>query len=91
MIKKINIKRSIDEYINDATGLSGGERMKINILRSMVDKKDIIIYDEPTAAIDNKESIKIMSEILKQEGIIIVISHKLNHDIIKQFDEVIEI
>lgn len=71
--------RSSNEYVSL---LSGGERQSICIGRSMYFGANLIILDEPTAALSVKESKKVLEFIKKvrEEGIsIIYISHNIYH------------
>lgn len=66
--KDLNISNNI---------LSGGERQKLSLLRSLLKKCDIYILDEPTNALD-QSTIKYLKEYLadlKKDSIIIIITH----------------
>lgn len=66
----------------DVSLLSGGERQSICIGRSMYFGANLIILDEPTAALSVKESKKVLEFIkrVKEEGISVVhISHNIYH------------
>lgn len=55
--------------------LSGGEKQKLNLLMSLFQGKEIYLFDEPTAHLDN-DSIKIFFEILlNQNATSIIVSH----------------
>lgn len=79
------IKQSFDisklnrEQIRADT-ISGGEAKKINILRELIDLKDICIFDEPENDLDEqskKELISILGEIRKNH-IVILVTHSDN-------------
>lgn len=72
-----------------ATELSGGEQERITIARSLISPPGIVIYDEPTAALDEKNSCHIMERITKLDSTVICISHNISEEIEKMFDEVI--
>lgn len=63
---------------NRGENLSGGERQKIGLLRSIVKDSPILVLDEATSKIDNNYSEFIRSAILEYfpEKTIILISHK---------------
>ncbi len=59
--------------------LSGGEKQRVAIARSLVNDPKIILCDEPTGALDSENSIKIMnilSELSKTKLIIMVTHNK---------------
>lgn len=62
--------------------LSGGELQKVSIAWALVDKPDILFFDEPTAGIDvgSEETIyALLQHIRDERGIaIVMISHELN-------------
>ncbi|MGG7129932.1 ABC transporter ATP-binding protein [Clostridium perfringens] len=68
----------INSIVNDnIKNLSGGERQKISIINSLMSQANVIVLDEPTAALDIC-SIKRLNEvlgILKLNKIIIIVSH----------------
>ena len=65
----LNAPDSFQEY------LSGGEKVKLRILNALVDKKKLIIADEPTANLD-KDSIKVVESMLKShKGGLLLVSH----------------
>lgn len=41
--------------------LSGGEAQRISIVRAMINSPDILLCDEPTGALDNDNSLKVIS------------------------------
>jgi ATP-binding cassette, subfamily B, bacterial PglK len=59
--------------------LSGGEKQRLSIARSIYTQPEIIILDETTSSLDEKTETKILSDLNKNfsEKTIIVISHKL--------------
>lgn len=60
------------------TNLSGGEKQKISILRTLYKDADMYIFDEPTASLDfqsGKRLKKIIEELLKENKLVIIISH----------------
>lgn len=82
---RVNILDLIESFdggfsykITDTTSnLSGGEKQKLAIVRAMVKNSDVIIFDEPTSAIDVKGRNRVI-DIIKnycQDKIVILISH----------------
>lgn len=74
-------------YFHDFLGrkiqsLSQGERQMVSVLRVIVQNPDIIVFDEPTAALDlknQKDLIELMITMKNQGKIVIQISHNPNH------------
>ena len=57
--------------------LSGGEKKRIEIVRTVLSEKPILIFDEPTNELDN-QNVKVVIDMLlelKKEHMIIVVSH----------------
>lgn len=71
--------------------LSGGEKQKISLLRTLLKDPDVLIFDEATSALDKQttNNLKLLIESIKREKIIIVIDHNDNFDDI--VDNVLEI
>lgn len=72
--------------------LSGGQQQRVAIARSLANNPDVILCDEPTGNLDEKNGIKIM-ELLKKlnekDTTIIMVTHDLT---LKQYaDRIIEI
>lgn len=71
-----------DENVNVPVGSLGvGKQQLIEIAKAMAKKVELLILDEPTAALNDEESrklLEIMLELKKQGITCIIISHKLN-------------
>ncbi len=68
--------------------LSGGEKQKLEIIRAMLSKKKILIFDEITASIDEQSKKIFYNELVRKKAnrIIILISHE--HPLV--YDAVVE-
>lgn len=58
--------------------LSGGEKQRIAIIRALMNNPDCILADEPTGALDTKNSLEIMrifNDMNKQGKIIVLVTH----------------
>ena len=57
--------------------LSGGEKKRIGLSRTLIKKADVYIFDEPTNDLDNSNAKKVIQSIekLKKDAIVIVVSH----------------
>jgi len=61
--------------------LSGGERKRVSIIKSLIKKSKIIILDEPTAGLNSSIAKKAMDYFkeLSKESLIIMITHDLDY------------
>lgn len=79
MLAKVGLE---NENVNVAVNTLGvGKQQLIEIAKAMAKKVELLILDEPTAALNDEESAKlleIMLELKKQGITCIIISHKLN-------------
>lgn len=79
MLGKVGLE---DENVNVAINTLGvGKQQLIEIAKAMAKKVELLILDEPTAALNDEESrklLEIMLELKKQGITCIIISHKLN-------------
>ena len=75
--KLLNEFNLYDKLYTKVSKLSGGEKQRVAIIRTLLNNPQIILADEPTGALDYKNGIKIM-EILKKiskDKTVIVVSH----------------
>ena len=72
-LQKVHISDLSNKYPSQ---LSGGQKQKVAIARSLLNKPEIIIADEPTGNLDPKSSIEIMNvlEEINQNGKTIVMA-----------------
>lgn len=72
--------------------MSGGERQRVSIARSLANDPDLILADEPTGNLDTQMSAEIMGilrDLNKQGKTIIIVTHE--PDIARQTEEIIHI
>lgn len=74
-----NLPNGYDTVVNERINLSGGEKQRIAIARAIMKNSQVYIFDEPTAALDNKNEmhVKKIIEKLAKEKLVIVITHNL--------------
>jgi ATP-binding cassette subfamily B protein len=75
------MKNGILELVGErGTGLSGGQKQKLSLLRALLEKRKILILDDATSNLDSEQELKIINQIINQfkELTIIIISHRLS-------------
>lgn len=81
-----------EEYLcgENGCGLSGGEKQRISVARSLLKKSQVLLVDEATAALDAETAWQVSSAILSLAGITgIVVTHLLDEALLKQYDGII--
>ena len=73
------------------SNLSGGEKQRISIARSLLHKSVILLMDEATAALDAENTWAILSTLLNEEesATRIIVTHNLEEALLRKYDEVI--
>ncbi|MCK9223342.1 MAG: ABC transporter ATP-binding protein [Limnochordia bacterium] len=73
----------------DGIDLSGGQWQRIAILRSFIDSAEIVIFDEPTAALDPLSEIEVFDALMNTHKgkTIILITHRLG--VARRADEIV--
>lgn len=81
-----------EEYLcgENGSGLSGGEKQRISIARSLLKKSQVLLVDEATAALDAETAYQVSSAILGLDDITsVVVTHSLDEGLLKQYDGII--
>lgn len=79
-------------YERKCGNLSGGEKQRVAILRSLINNPKIILADEPTGALDSQNSHLVMKMLKKasQTRLVLLVSH--NDELVRQYaDRIITI
>ena len=84
LLKKVGL--SIDPKTN-VDVLSGGEKQRVAIARSMILTSPILLLDEPTFSLDDKNAFEIMDLLkeLSKKSLIIIVTH--DHRMIEQYSD----
>lgn len=80
LIDRFNMKKLLNRKVDTSIKnlLSGGEKKRVDIIRTLSKDKDVYLFDEPTNELDSENVIKVLEEIKKISGenkLVIVISH----------------
>ena len=95
-IRRSNLKELVEEkgtdYLCGESGkaLSGGEKQRISIARSLLKRSCVLVADEITAALDSRTAHKVSSDILDLTGITrIVVTHSLEENLMRRYDKIL--
>jgi ABC-type bacteriocin/lantibiotic exporter with double-glycine peptidase domain len=93
-LKVVGLLDELSLYINDSTlllgengsALSGGQKQKVGIARGLYSNSDIVILDEPTSAMDEKNEDLLICELkrLRNKKTFIIVSH--SHTVLSNCD-----
>lgn len=85
------IRERGEDYLcgENGSGLSGGEKQRISIARSLLKKSSVLLADEVTAALDAQTAHRVSSDILDLQGITrIVVTHTLEASLLRRYDKI---
>ena len=100
LFKQAAMRANLGELINErgedylcgenGSGLSGGEKQRISIARSLLKDSSVLLADEITAALDSQTAYKVSSDILDLTGLTrIVVTHSLDEKLMKRYDKIL--
>lgn len=74
LLDHYHIDVTLDKY---PTEISGGEQQRIAILQAVLEKKKILLLDEPTSSLDdaNAEAIMNLIKVISKDVLVILVSH----------------
>lgn len=79
------------QLIDNGNNISGGQRQRINIARELYQDKEMIIFDEPSASLDDLTSSRIYETIKNLDKTVILISHRHLDFLAQSFDQTIDL
>lgn len=85
------IRERGEDYLcgENGSGLSGGEKQRISIARSLLKKSSVLLADEVTAALDAQTAHRVSSDIFDLQGITrIVVTHTLEESLLRRYDKI---
>lgn len=97
LTEKLNLhvqkfSQGVNTNIHEAAkNISGGEKLKISLIRAFLKKSDVIILDEPTSALDSDSIRKLSSFIqsIKKDKIILIVTH--NKEFLNIADDILHL
>lgn len=79
LVEKFNMKKILNRNVNTSIKniLSGGEKKRVDIIRTLSKDREIYLFDEPTNELDNNNVMEVLEEIknVASDKIAIIISH----------------
>ena len=95
-IERAGLSRLIEERGGDyrcgenGKNLSGGEKQRVSIARSLLQGSSVLLADEATAALDAGTAYRVTDDILKLDGITrIVVTHTMTASLLRQYDGIV--
>ncbi|EJG1160659.1 ABC transporter ATP-binding protein [Vibrio parahaemolyticus] len=88
--KMVDLEQMLDRSPHD---LSGGQKQRVSLAGILVDDVDILLFDEPLAALDpktGKKTIEIIDDLHRETGkTIVIIEHRLEDVLHRSVDRII--
>ena len=81
-----------EDYLcgENGSGLSGGEKQRISIARSLLKHASVLLADEATAALDAQTSHQVTDDVLSLSGVTrIVVTHTLEQAALRRYDGIL--
>lgn len=87
-LSQLLLERGEDSLCGEnGSELSGGEKQRISIARSLLKKSRVLLVDEATAALDARTAFQVSNAILDLGGLTrIVVTHALDKKLLKRYD-----
>lgn len=95
VIRDVNLEHIVKDLPDElntivsesGNNFSGGEQQRISLARSFLKNSEVMLIDEATSSLDNKNSNQIEELILQRDNLTaIVVTHKLNENILQKYD-----
>lgn len=81
-----------EDYLcgESGSGLSGGEKQRISIARSLIKHASVLLADEATAALDAQTAHQVTDDVLSLSGVTrIVVTHTLEQAALRRYDGIL--
>lgn len=99
-VKDVMLKSKLGKYLDrlydkdliseNANNLSGGEKQRISIARSLIKETKVILADEILSSLDNEIAFSIEKGLLELENITLIsVTHRLIKENLKKYDKIL--
>lgn len=75
LMRDFGILSIADKMLSEESGLSGGERTKVSIVRGLLRESELLILDEPTNNLDHQSVLALKKYLMETKQTVILISH----------------
>lgn len=91
VVHQVGLTVSLDRVVRDGErNLSSGETRRIEIARSLINRSNVIIYDEAISTLDVQTAFAIEQTLLSLEDqTVLFVSHNFSSKLIEQYDQII--
>ena len=91
MVRQVGLKVNLDRVVRDGErNLSSGETRRIEIARSLINRANVIIYDEAISTLDIPTAHAIEKTLLELEGqTLLFVSHNFSSQMIDHYDQIL--
>lgn len=91
VVSMVGLRVPLDRVIRDGErNLSSGETRRIEIARSLINRAEVIIYDEAISTLDVQTAYSIEKTLLSlKDQTVIFVSHNFSSRLIREYDEII--
>ena len=77
------------QIIENGKNLSGGQKQRLSIARMLIGQAHVLLVDEATSSLDVLSTKQIDELLLSLDQTVINVTHKLDSEILKQYDQIL--
>lgn len=77
---------------DNGSSLSGGEKQRVSVARSLLNQSELLLVDEATASLDKKNALQVYKTLTSLKNVTcIAVTHNRSEEVLSLFDEIIEL